>query len=676
MEYIMKTKFLKSNYADIWRVSGLLFFLVLISLSPRLAYAQTQDIEPQKVIAVSNSDMCGNKPWPMTLEVWNVGAQGGDAYAEAVISGYDCINDEFGATLKKMYGTFTGGPNGIVTMQGVTCQFIEGKTVQCGEQGAGMVFVVQNPEAFGKTGSDCAAVIHYDSSIKPGDVLSPWATYTAVPGGQAVTSISQAFLINGKLTSSVVWDGRETIIELQYGCPGHQGHIAVITVPAAGNPTFTPTGVMTITPAGTFTPQITDTPDPTDTPTPEASATFTPTPTKIPCKRLSPDAKLNQILDRYYAQIPKGITDSGNKNNVLSLWDDKYDVYKCGGYQARILRLLDEIKFNPDPCVSAWLDDWDYGPIESLWGGHQAVVIYPRGTTWTDTGLALDPWITQSPQVYTIQDWSLQFSAGSQHGIRGNRDYEDKAQYPTVGGNYAPPGDLKKLTPEEKDFIRSLPSDKQEWFYKKMSPVVREAWLAETMRRQKQNATLNINSPLDIYLTDDAGGVAGFINGNLVDGLPDVSFRRFLMADGHYWTEVYYPADRNYRVVMYGTNDGQARVFSVIAESGVAGAAYQYDFSVSAGEFYQSETSEIGASFVYAQSRIEPHVALTADLAWIESQPGLVEPERYIQDNTPPLSQTVLIVFCVGACLMALLILLAVGVFWLARKSNKPKFSF
>jgi len=89
----------------------------------------------------------------------------------------------------------------------------------------------------------------------------------------------------------------------------------------------------------------------------------------------------------------------------------------------------------------------------------------------------------------------------------------------------------------------------------------------------------------------------------------------------------------------------QARVFRAVEESGVAGSAYQYDFSVSAGEFYQSETIDIGAAFVNPQSHIEPNVALTADRVWIESQPGLVEPPRYIKNNTPPLRQIVLSIF-------------------------------
>lgn len=677
----MKIQSINSNYVDVWRVYGLLFFLIMISLAPGLAHAQTQGLEPQKVIA-TNSYMCGSISLPMTIEVWNVGAQGGEAYAQATFSGYDCINGKPGSVLKTMYGTFSGGPNGVATFDicvdvddpnnciTMNYQFVDGNRITY--QGVESGYVIQNPEAFGAAGSDCTAAIHYDTAIKPGDTLSPWATYTALPGGQAVTPIGEAFLIQGKLTPSVIWDGTETIIELQYTCPGHQGHIATITVPAAGNPTLTPTNVETITPGGTSTPQITDTPSPSDTPTPEASATTALTPTKISCKPLSADAKLTQILNQYYAQIPKGITDSGNKNNLLTLWDEKYNEYVCGSYQGKVLQLLSDIKFNSDPCVSAWLDDWDYGPIEALWGGHQAVVIYPRGTTWTDTGLVLDPWITQSPQVYTIQEWSIQFSGSSQYGVRGSSDYENQAQYPTVGGNYTPSGDLK-LTAEENDFIRTLPLDKQEWL-KKMLPVNRKAWVAQMMRRQTQNATLSINSPLDIYLTDDAGHFAGFMNGNFVDDLPDVSFRRFLRADGRYWTEVEYPANRNYRVVMYGTGDGQARVFSTITESGASSMAYQYDFSVGVGEFYQSETSEIGASFVYAQSRIEPNIALTADQAWIESQPGLVEPQRYNKDDTTPFWLIVLVVCGVGACLIAFLILL-VGIIWFTRQGRKAKFS-
>jgi hypothetical protein len=417
---------------------------------------------------------------------------------------------------------------------------------------------------------------------------------------------------------------------------------------------------------------MTDTPNPTDTPTPEASATFTLTPTKPACKPLSANDKLTQILDRYYTQIPRGIADSGYENNLLTLWDDQYYEFVCGMYQGKVLQLLDDLKFNADPCVRAWLDDWDYGPIEAVDGWHQAVVIYPRGTTWTDTGLVLDPWIIQAPQVYSIQDWSLYMSAGSQVGVQGSSTYEqNQAHYPTVGRDYA---SLKekdlKLTAEENVFFRTLPADQQE-LLKKMPPVTRKARIMQMMRRQAQNATLSVNSPLDVYLTDDTTGrSSGIINGSLVNDLPDVSFSRFLRTDGHYWTEVEYPANRNYRVVMVGTGEGQARVFSTIAEDGIASAVYQYDFAVNASEVYQSETGEIGAAVVSSQTRIEPDIISTADLAWIESQPGLVEPERFTQEVSSPKNLIIFIVCITGVCLVAFLIFL-VGLILFLRQNRK-----
>jgi hypothetical protein len=671
----MIIRFPKPRNVDAWRAFGLAFVLMAILFPPGLAQAQTQGLEPQKVIATS-SFMCGNTSLSATLEVWNVGAQGGEAYAEATITGYNCINGKPDMTLRTMRGTFTGGPNGVATFDictgpgeasrcvTISYQFVDGNKILM--NGAESGYVIQNPQAFGAPGVDCAATIHYDPTIKPGDTLSPWADYAAVPGGQAVTPVGEAFLINGRLTPSVVWDGGETTIELQYTCPGNQGHIASLTVPAAGTPSLTPTDILTPTPGGSPTPEITDTPVPSDTPTPEASATIPVTATKSSCKKLSPNAQLDQILQRYYAEIPRGLADSGSKNNLLTLWDNKYKEYVCGGYQAKILQLLNEIKFNPDPCVRAWLDDWDYGPIEAFWGGHQAVVIYPRGTTWTETGLVLDPWIIQSPQVYTIKEWSKLFSGSSQFGVRGSSDYENQPRYPTVGGTYTPAGDLK-LTPEENAYIRTLPPEKQEWL-KKMSEISRKAWLGQVLRSQRQNATLSVNSPLDVYLMDDAGRVAGFMGGNLVDDLPEVYFRRFKRTDGDFWTEVDYPAEGNYRVVMVGTGVGPARVFSATTDASGAAATYQYDFIVAAGETYQSESSAVGSPLVSSQGRIQPVLA-SPDPAWIVTQPGLVEPERYIQDATLPWSPVIMIVCGAGIFITACLILLA-GAIWLARKKR------
>lgn len=128
-----------------------LAFVILLAFAYLPVQAQVSDLEPQRVTAINESRICGEQVWSLTLEVWNVGSDGGEVYSEAVLSGFDCINGRFGDTLKQEFGAFTGGPDGVVTFERsgseVTCQFSNGETVQCGE-GGGAVFVVQNPEVF------------------------------------------------------------------------------------------------------------------------------------------------------------------------------------------------------------------------------------------------------------------------------------------------------------------------------------------------------------------------------------------------------------------------------------------------------------------------------------------------------------------------------------------------
>jgi hypothetical protein len=134
---------------NVWRLLvALAVAIVLIQSAPRRGVAQTAQGEPQLVTAYNEAGTCGDQVWRLTIEVWNVGAEGGEAYAQAVLRGYDCINGQFGDAPKELTGTFSGGPNGTVTFEGyTTCQFTDGKTVQCGGSG-GPVFIVQNPEAF------------------------------------------------------------------------------------------------------------------------------------------------------------------------------------------------------------------------------------------------------------------------------------------------------------------------------------------------------------------------------------------------------------------------------------------------------------------------------------------------------------------------------------------------
>ena len=78
---------------------------------------------------------------------------------------------------------------------------------------------------------NCEPVISNISGLTPGMVLSPAADFVDEEG-KATSVIGSAWLINGVETPSVVWDGKETVVELQYTCGDHSGHSRTIIIPA------------------------------------------------------------------------------------------------------------------------------------------------------------------------------------------------------------------------------------------------------------------------------------------------------------------------------------------------------------------------------------------------------------------------------------------------------------
>ena len=91
--------------------------------------------------------------------------------------------------------------------------------------------------------STCYPVISNISNLKPGDVLSPADDYVD-EDGNPVGIIGSAWYINGKAASSVIWDGKETVLELQYTCLNNKGYSKTYIIPAYGT-------VVTVTPTET-----------------------------------------------------------------------------------------------------------------------------------------------------------------------------------------------------------------------------------------------------------------------------------------------------------------------------------------------------------------------------------------------------------------------------------------
>jgi hypothetical protein len=246
-----------------WFVSLVLVLAFSLMVIPR---ADAQTVTPQKVIAVYDGDLswlfrdCINIPFKVTAEVWNVGAAGGEQYADAVVKweGNDCNVDSNNVATPGewnsyiLQGTFSGGPDGTLTFSMAALDFDgESKILFAGGTTAKLILIssdgtasldltVQNPEAFGELslptaeptpGSFCQPVISNITGLKPGDTLSPAVEYVDEKGNN-VGALSSVWYINGVQTNSVTWDGNETQLILQYTCPDHSAHEKRLTIPA------------------------------------------------------------------------------------------------------------------------------------------------------------------------------------------------------------------------------------------------------------------------------------------------------------------------------------------------------------------------------------------------------------------------------------------------------------
>jgi hypothetical protein len=398
------------------------------------------------------------------------------------------------------------------------------------------------------------------------------------------------------------------------------------------------------------------TPMDTETPFPSATPQDTPTPimtaTPIQCEEKTEEEKLAKILSLYYEKIPHGIVESGEKNNILDfLGYSGYDEFACGGYQSKVIDFLAKLKFSNDPCEQALLDKWDYGPIHAWRGYHQAVVIYPWATNWMETGIVLDPWIEQRPMAYPIDEWAIHFSYaglmgaagrlaeesidGSFVGIGPSAVYEKSPEFPMFGGTYAMPGS-PKLTKEENEFLKTLPEEKQALF-KKLSKTQQKYWLSMRMGGKDSAQQVVADCPLVLYVTDADGFRSGITSDGIYYELDDVLFSAFPLQDGTAYTELIYPLDAGYRLVMEGTGEGQAYVMVQdwvdFERDGQGVALYQLDVTEDA--LYESMMAK--ESFVWQEGLIQPQLlAIGSEATWFNQLPGLAEVGDQPESNSLP----------------------------------------
>lgn len=91
----------------------------------------------------------------------------------------------------------------------------------------------------------------------------------------------------------------------------------------------------------------------------------------------------------------------GAANNIFG--GQEGEATRCGAYQGLVLDWLEGLQSSSNPKDRALVSGFDFGPIQIAGGAHQAVVLFPKGTDWKDTGIVLDPWKEQRPEMYLLR---------------------------------------------------------------------------------------------------------------------------------------------------------------------------------------------------------------------------------------------------------------------------------
>jgi hypothetical protein len=201
------------------------------------------------------SDKTYIRSYAVTVDFWNVGALGGDQYKTLTMNltgvgdNLDCFLG--GITLTS---TFDGGPNGFVAGNGELWQMnlVDGNYFSLTYKGYSASVPLENPDIFDgwteevieitpteNPESSCSPDLRGISPSKPGEMVSPGATYYDTEG-QEVNIIQERWYINGVNTTSMIWDGKEMTVELQWTCLDHTGYSKTIIIPAYVEPLNTP----------------------------------------------------------------------------------------------------------------------------------------------------------------------------------------------------------------------------------------------------------------------------------------------------------------------------------------------------------------------------------------------------------------------------------------------------
>jgi len=250
---------------------------------------------------------------------------------------------------------------------------------------------------------------------------------------------------------------------------------------------------------------------------------------------MTPEQARQHIMTRFQAlgqgpvegSAPTYVGPAGFWNNVYSVFNDSYDNYVCGGWQGKVLQMLDAMR-NGSPEEKAVFDHFDYGPIQAYYGGHQAVVIYPKGSDWRQSGTVLDPWPNQRPETFSMAAWSDRFW----FGVGPSSVYQDL--YPLTGAaDYAKPH--LRIPDEHMAALRRLPADLRQQYLNLTNANDRSAFIANLPPAVRESTAVGVQSPVRMLVTDALGRSVGWQDeASFAYEIPGVDVDLFPEADGSF----------------------------------------------------------------------------------------------------------------------------------------------
>jgi hypothetical protein len=366
-------------------------------------------------------------------------------------------------------------------------------------------------------------------------------------------------------------------------------------------------------------------------------------------------SNLQNLFYNYQQEIPVGwninileMPTGGWFNNLIFAHFNN-EIYTCGSYQNYVMDFLDGIRANPDSEVRSMLNGLDYGPIQTNGGGHGAVVVFPSGTDWHETGTVFDPWPTQKPQIYDIDTWFISLGLYAYSGYYPEVSYGMENAYPHLSGK--PPS-----YPAQTDLDRN--------------------------RAEPVKNILVINSPVTVMLRLEDGRLVGVNpDGTAMNQMPvDVSFYTLPKNNGdHSW--FFMLPDEVAEVFVYGQDQGLVHM-ALVSEDNIMAFGSQ---EIQAGETFtfsiQQNTTLSPLQFENGETVAPSSINRDVFLEYI----GIEDPDdslllpvpadspfdpdtSYDEDNS---NTRLLGAMCIGLCCCFVIIVVVIVTVLVVRKQKK-----